>query len=107
MVHEVDSQAKAVIGVRLMIVPFPCFWIETSCENWKVSGTGTDFTQRRSVYLFIYFINLLIYCFIAECFFWGGGGGGGGGLSSTQLLITCYGVVHNPFAFLFVLYKKR
>ena len=52
MVHEVDRQAKAGIEPRLMIVPFLCFWIETSCEDWKVNGTGTDFTQRRSAYLF-------------------------------------------------------
>ena len=58
---------------------------------------------------FIYLSILLIYLFIVllRSVFFGGGGGGGGGLSSTQLLITCYGVVHNPFAFLFVLYKKR
>ena len=72
MVHEVDRQAKAGIEPRLMIVPFLCFWIETSCEDWKVNGTGTDFTQRRSAYLF-FLINYLI-----NYFFWGGGGGGGG-----------------------------
>ena len=58
------------------------------------------------IYLSILLINLFIVL-LRSVFFFLGGGGGGGGLSSTQLLITCYGVVHNPFAFLFVLSKKR
>ena len=73
MVNEVDSQAEAGLEPRLKTVPFSCFWIETSCEDWKVNGTGTDFTQRRSAYLF-FLINYLINYFF-------GGGGGGGGLS--------------------------
>ena len=78
MVNEVDSQAEAGLEPRLKTVPFSCFLIETSCEDWKVNGTGTGFTQRRSVYLFIYlfiYFSFFLFCFV----FLGGGGGVGGG----------------------------
>ena len=67
MVNEVDSQAEAGLEPRLKTVPFSCFWIETSCENWKVNGTGT-----QEVSLFIYFI--FIINFLSFLFFFCGGG---------------------------------
>ena len=102
MVHKVDSQAEAGLEPRLKTVLFSCFWIETSFENWKVNGTGT-----QEVSLFIYFVIIIIiiiiiinFLSIVFCFFflWGR-------LFVTPLLITSNCVVHNPSSFFFVLSK--
>ena len=70
MVHEVDSQAEAGLEPRLKTVPFTCFWIETSCENWKVNGTGTEGVSLF-IYLFILLLLLLLLNFYQLFFFVG------------------------------------
>ena len=99
MVHKVDSQAEAGLEPRLKTVLFSCFWIETSFENWKVNGTGTQ-EVSLFIYLFTYsfFIISINFLSIVDFFLWGK-------LFVTPLLITSNCVVHNPSSFLFVLSK--
>ena len=71
MVHEVDSQAEAGLEPRLKTVPFTCFWIETSCENWKVNGTGTE---GVSLFIYLFILLLLLLLNFYQLFFFCGGG---------------------------------
>ena len=109
MVHKVDNQAEAGLEPRVKTVLFSCFWIETSFENWKVNGTGTQ-EVSLFIYLLIHFIIIVIIIIIIiiiflsivyfiYLFFLCGR------LFVTPLLITSNCVVHNPFSFLFVLSK--
>ena len=63
MVHKVDNQAEAGLEPRVKTVLFSCFWIETSCENWKVNGTGTQ-EVSLFIYLLIHFIIIIIIIII-------------------------------------------
>ena len=102
MVHKVDNQAEAGLEPRVKTLLFSCFWIETSCENWKVNGTGTQ-EVSLFIYLLIHFIiiiiNFLSIVYFIYLFFLCGR------LFVTPLLITSNCVVHNPSSFLFVLSK--